>query len=210
MNRLIDQKVSDFIGAVASSSPAPGGGSVAALMAALGISLLSMVARLTIGKKKYAQHDELMNELLQKADTLRENLTAQVDRDTEAFNKVSAVFAMPKDTDDEKSARQNAMQEALKSAADVPLEVIEQCLQALELTEAALGKSNTSAASDLGVAALSLLAGAKSAWLNVKINIAGIKDEAYVKNANAKGETLLKQTEEVAERIYLSVEASLA
>ena len=207
--KLTERQVSSFIDSVASSAPAPGGGSVSALMSACGISLLSMVARLTIGKKKYAEHDELMKELLQKADELKEKLTEQIDLDTEAFNKVSAVFSMPKETDEEKKARQSAMQDALKIAAAVPLEVMEYSAKALELTESALGKSNINAASDLGVAALSLLAGLKGAWLNVKINIAGIKDEAYVKDATAKGESILMQAEKAAAKIYENIQASL-
>ena len=203
--KLTELKVNEFVGLVASNSPAPGGGSVAALMAAKGVALLGMVARLTVGKKKYAANEDLMNEIQGSADELRQKFVALVDTDTEAFNRVSAVFSMPKETDEEKSARQKAMQDALKSAAEVPFEVMENCLRALKITYNAVGKSNTNAASDLGVAALGLSAGVKGAWLNVKINLPGIKDEAFVKEMTEKGESLLASAESLATKIYESI-----
>ena len=203
--KLTELKVNEFVDLVASNSPAPGGGSVAALAAANSAALLGMVARLTVGKKKYAAHEELMNEILLDADRQKQKLVALIDTDTEAFNKVSAVFSMPKETDEEKAARQQAMQAALKSAAEVPLEVMENCLEALKTTYNAVGKSNTNAASDLGVAALGLGAGVKGAWLNVKINLSGIKDEAYVKEMTEKGENLLASAENLATKIYESI-----
>ena len=207
--KLTDLKVNEFVDLVASSSPAPGGGSVAALAAANGIALLGMVARLTIGKKRYAAHEELMNEILGGADDLKQKLIALIDADTEAFNKVSAVFSMPKETDEEKAARQIAMQETLKSAAEVPFEVMETCLQALKITYNAVGKSNENAASDLGVAALCLGAGVKGAWLNVKINLSGIKDESYVNDMTEKGERLQGSAENLTSKIYESILAEL-
>ena len=203
--KLTELKVNEFVDLVASNSPAPGGGSVAALTAANGVALLCMVARLTMGKKKYAAHEEIMNEILAGADALKEKLVALIDSDTEAYNKVSAVFSMPKETDEEKAARQKAMQEALKSAAEVPLEVMENCLRALKITYNAVGRSNTNAASDLGVAALGLGAGVKGAWLNVKINLSGIKDEAYVNEMTGKGESLLSSADNLATKIYESI-----
>ena len=199
---LTELDVSVFIDHVASDSPAPGGGSVAALAAANGIALLGMVARLTVGKKKYAAHDELMNEIITEADKLRQKLVALIDSDTEAFKKVSAVFSMPKESDEQKSARQQAMQQALKSAAEVPMEVMENCLIALKITHNALGKSNTNAASDLGVAALMLGAGLKGAWLNVKINLSGIKDAQYTDEMAKKGEKILCGADNLSTKIY--------
>ena len=203
--KLTELKLNEFVDLVASNSPAPGGGSVAALTAANGIALLCMVARLTVGKKKYAAHEELMNEILRDADVLKQKLVALIDTDTEAFNKVSAVFSMPKETDEEKSARLKAMQEALKSAAEVPYEVMENCLKALKITFNAVGKSNANAASDLGVAALGLGAGVKGAWLNVKINLSGIKDEVYVNEMTKKGENLVNSADNLASKIYESI-----
>ena len=207
--KLADMTVKEFARLVASNSPAPGGGSVAALMAANGAALLGMVARLTTGKKKYAAHEELMKEILIKSDKIYEKFVHLIDTDTEAFNKVSAVFSMPKETDEEKAARQEAMQDALKAAASVPVEVMESCFTALKLTYNAVGKSNANAASDLGVAALALGAGIKGAWLNVKINLAGIKDEVFVKELTEKGENLLQSADNLASKIYEIILADL-
>ncbi|MCL2188065.1 MAG: cyclodeaminase/cyclohydrolase family protein [Defluviitaleaceae bacterium] len=202
---LTNLNLKDFVNQVASNSPAPGGGSVAAVTAAQGIGLTRMVALLTIGKKKYAEHDALMHDIAEKAQILTAQLTDYIDKDTDAYNGVSAVFSMPKETDAEKSARSIAMQAALKTAAIIPFEVMQKCVEALKLTEQAIGKSNTNAASDLGVAALNLGTGAMSAWLNVKINLAGIKDENFVREYTQKGKALDTQAQEISAKIYESV-----
>jgi len=178
--KLTEMKLHEFNDAVASKAPAPGGGSVAALTAANGAALTAMVAKLTGGKKKYAEHDALMQEIIEESEKLTAELMACVDKDTEAYNGVSAVFDMPKNTDEEKAARSEAMQKALEAAVLVPLRVMELCLDALKITDKAVGKSNVNAASDLGVAALNLSTGSLGAHLNVKINLSGIKNEAFV------------------------------
>jgi formiminotetrahydrofolate cyclodeaminase len=202
---LTEIKVNEFVNQVASDSPTPGGGSVAAATAALGIALTRMVALLTIGKKKYAEYEELMKKIAAEADELTVNLTEYVNKDTEAYNAVSAVFAMPKNTDDEKSARSAAMQKALKAAAIIPFEVMLLCVEALKITEEAVGKSNTNAASDLGVAALNLGAGAMSAWLNVKINLSGIEDEIFVAEYSKKGAALDQEAQNISAKIYENI-----
>ncbi|MCL2853476.1 MAG: cyclodeaminase/cyclohydrolase family protein [Defluviitaleaceae bacterium] len=207
--KLVDQRIGDFIDVLASDAPAPGGGSAAALSSAMGIALTGMVAALTVDKPKYAEHDELTRRVLSEAESLRHGLTDAIDRDTEAFNGVSEVFSMPKSTDEEKAARKAAMQAALKSATAVPLEVMELSLKALELTAQAVGKSNANAASDLGVAALSLLAGVKSAWLNVLINLVGVADADFVERHKAKGQEILEKAESVSGDIYGKIVSSL-
>lgn len=202
---LTNLTVNEFIEKVASKSPAPGGGSVAAVTAAQGIALTKMVTGLTIGKKKYAEFDEIMKEISKKAEELTNKLIEYVNKDTEAYNNVSAVFSMPKETDEEKKKRTKAMQEALKTAAVVPFEVMELCHEALILTEKCIGKSNTNAISDLGVAALNLDAGTKGAWLNVKINLSGIKDPDFVNEYAAKGEEICKIANELSTKIYSQV-----
>jgi len=207
--KLVDQKICDFIDVLASDAPAPGGGSTAALSAAMGIALTQMVAALTVGKSKYAEHDELAQQILCDAQTLRLKLTDAIDKDTEAFNGVSAVFAMPKATDCEKAARKAAMQEALKTATVVPFEVMELAFEALELTAKAVGKSNANAASDLGVASLSLLSGVKGAWLNVLINVSGISDEEFVSSYKAKGSEIVGKAESLSAHIYSEIITTL-
>ena len=199
---LVDLSLKDFATVLGSDAPAPGGGSAAALSGANGISLTKMVCELTLGKKKYADYQEVIEEVHLKSSSLQEKLLAAIDKDTEAFNLVSAVFDMPKETDDDKAARRAAMQSALKEAAQSPYDMMLLMVEALEVTEKAVGKSNTNAASDLGVAALNLNAGLQGAWLNVLINLSGIKDDAFVSNYRQKGQELLTRGCDIADTIY--------
>ena len=207
--KLTEMTIPAFCELLGSDAPAPGGGSSAALSGALGTALTTMVAALTAGKEKYAEHETLMQEILTEGKALRLQLVDVIDRDTEAFNGVSAVFSMPKDTDEEKEARKQAMQDALKACTLTPFEMMENSLAALLLTEKALGRSNTNAASDLGVAALSLKAALQGAWLNILINIGGIRDEAFVTEYRGKGEAILEKALPLADKIYEEVLASL-
>ena len=198
---LTEMKLNDFCAALASKEPAPGGGSASAMMASMGVGLLGMVANLTVGRKKYTEHEELMQGIIAEADNLRQRLVDAIDRDTAAYNGVSAVFSMPKETDEEKAARSAAMQAALKAATEVPYEVMELCLASLKLAGQAVGKANTNAASDLGVAAHSLLAGAHGAWMNVLNNLGGIKDEAFAAAKRNGGEGIINEVEKAAKNI---------
>lgn len=206
--KLVDMTVKDYLDLLKSDAPAPGGGSVSALSAAQGVGLVAMVADLTIGREKYAEYEQVCKEAKEEALKLYEALVAAIDEDTEAFNKVSAAYKMPKDTDEQKAARSAAIRKANVGATQVPYETIKLCLAGLKVTETMVGKSNPNAASDLGVAALNLMAGIRGAWLNVKINLPGIKDEAL----KAKFETGAQMVDEayvLANRIYEEVLASL-
>ena len=176
---LIDLTVTDFLDELASDSPAPGGGSVAALNGALGAGLIAMVARLTIGKKGYDAVQSLMEETRDGADRLKQRLTELVDEDTQAFNAVMAAFKLPKETDEDKAARSAAIQAGYQQAIHTPMETAESCLAVLELAAAIAGKGNANAASDLGVAAQVAYAGVEGAVMNVKINLPAIKDETW-------------------------------
>ncbi len=206
--KLVDMTVKDYLDLLKSDAPAPGGGSVSALSAAQGVGLVAMVADLTIGREKYAEYEQVCKEAKEEALKLYEALVAAIDEDTEAFNKVSAAYKMPKDTDEQKAARSAAIRKANVGATQVPYETIKLCLAGLKVTETMVGKSNPNAASDLGVAALNLMAGIRGAWLNVKINLPGIKDEAL----KAKFETGAQMVDEayvLANRIYEEVLSSL-
>ena len=207
--KLTEMTIPAFAKLLGSDAPAPGGGSAAALSGALGAALTTMVAALTTGKEKYAEHETLMQEILTKGAKLREQLVDVIDRDTQAFNGVSAVFAMPKETDEQKAARKAAMQDALKACTLTPYEMMECSLAALELTEKALGRSNTNALSDLGVAALSLKAAIQGAWLNILINIGGIRDEAFVAKYRTEGQAILDKALPLADKIYADVVGQL-
>ncbi|MEM5780192.1 MAG: cyclodeaminase/cyclohydrolase family protein, partial [Lawsonibacter sp.] len=197
--KLAELQVSAFADLLASDAPAPGGGSAAALEGALGAALTAMVCGLTVGKKKYAEYQELAVESQKKAEDLKARFVDVMDRDTEAFNVVSAAFGMPKETDEEKAIRSAAIQEGLKGCTKTPFEMMELAVETLELTAAILGKSNDSAASDLGVSALSLRAAIQGAWLNVLINIGSLKDQDLAADYRKKGEALLKRALPVAD-----------
>ena len=128
-----------------------------------------------------------------------------MDRDTEAFNAVSAAFKLPKTAEEEKAARTAAIQEGLKGCTKPPFQMMELAVEALELTASLLGKSNESAASDLGVSALSLRAAVQGAWLNVLINIGSMKDRELAEDYRRKGEALLARALPLADRIYEEV-----
>ncbi|MCL2249277.1 MAG: cyclodeaminase/cyclohydrolase family protein [Oscillospiraceae bacterium] len=206
---LTHKTLTEFSDILASDSPAPGGGSTAALSGALGASLALMVASLTIGKEKYAEHETLMQAVHASVEKLRQNLLGLIDRDTEAFDAVSAVFKMPKSSDEEKSKRSAAMQEALKACTLTPFEMIDCSYQALVQIENMCGKYNTNAASDLGVAALSLKTATQGAWLNMLINLDSIKDEQFKNEYRKKGEELSKKAIALADKIYCEIETDL-
>ena len=203
---LTKMNITDFSQLLASDAPAPGGGSVAALHGALGASLILMVANLTIGKKKYEAHQNLVREILVEAEDCRRGFLELIERDTAAFNTVSAVFSMPKNTDDEKKARSEAMQQALKTSTAPPFEMLRLTQPTLVLAEKMIGHSNTNAASDLGVAAASLKAAAKSAWLNVLINLGSIKDSEFIENHRREGEKMLSEILPLADSVFTKIE----
>ena len=203
--KLAELKTAEFVDLLASDAPAPGGGSAAALEGALGAALTAMVCGLTVGKKKYAEFQELAESAQAKATDLKARFVDVMDRDTEAFNVVSAAFGMPKATDEEKAARSAAIQKGLEGCTKTPFEMMELAVETLELTASILGKSNDSAASDLGVSALSLRAAIQGAWLNVLINIGSLKDTALAEDYRAKGEALLAKALPLADEIYSTV-----
>ena len=203
--KLAELKTAEFVDLLASDAPAPGGGSAAALEGALGAALTAMVCGLTVGKKKYAEFQELAEEAQKKATDLKARFVDVMDRDTEAFNVVSAAFGMPKETDEEKAARSAAIQKGLEGCTKTPFEMMELAAETLELTASILGKSNDSAASDLGVSALSLRAAIQGAWLNVLINIGSLKNKELAEDYRAKGEALLAKALPLADQIYDTV-----
>ena len=180
--------VTDFLDELASSSPAPGGGSVSALAASLGAALTSMVCRLTIGKKKYSDVQGEMEKVLKQSEELRAQFNAIIDEDTAAFNKIMAAYGLPKDTEEQKVKRTAEIQKATKTATLVPLRLIELCIKALELVKIIVEKGNQNSLSDAGVAALVLHAGGEGAALNVKINLGSLSDISFVAQTKTKVE----------------------
>lgn len=203
------ESVSGFLGAVASSAPAPGGGSVAAHAGALAAALAQMVAGLTIGKKKYASVEGEMKELAIRAAALTNTLSALVKRDADAYTAVSGAYALPKESDTDKAARDQAIQDALLEAADVPLETARACAEVAEQALTAAERGNSNAVSDAGVAALLADAGCRGASYNVRINAMSITDKAVANRLNDQAAELVRRVAAIAEKVAARVEAAL-
>ncbi len=206
---LVKLPVEEFSRVLGSNSPAPGGGSVAALSGALGANLVSMVCSLSIGKKDYESFNHELAEALKLARTLSEGLLKRVDLDTEAFNSVMAAFKMTKQTEEEKKSRTEAIQAGFKEAVQSPLGIARECLDVLRLANKLLGKSNTNALSDLGVASLQAYAGLEGAIMNVKINIPSIWDTKFVSETSLEVSALLEEGTRVGNNIYQYVSENI-
>jgi glutamate formiminotransferase/formiminotetrahydrofolate cyclodeaminase len=176
---LLKMNLQEFCNETASESPAPGGGSVAALMGALGASLGGMVANLSAGKRGWDDKIEYFSDWAMKAQQLKDELLALVDEDAAAFNKVMDAFALPRESAEEKAARAAAVEQATKYAAEVPLKVMETSSKSYELLAEMAAKGNPASVSDVGVGLLATRACVEGAALNVRINLAALKDEEF-------------------------------
>jgi formiminotetrahydrofolate cyclodeaminase len=199
---LTQKSLTEFLDALASSAPAPGGGSVSALSGALGAALVSMVCNLTLGKKKYADVQDDIEALVTQSEALRHELTDLLEADVKAYTGVSQAYKLPRQTPDEKAARSAAIQEALKQATIPPMQIAETCVKVLDLCTPAAEKGNVYAVSDAGVAALMAEAGLRSAALNVLININAIKDQVFAQEMGEKLDGLLEGKPALKDQIY--------
>jgi formiminotetrahydrofolate cyclodeaminase len=198
-----------FIDELASASPAPGGGSVAALSGALGAALTAMVCQLTIGKKKYAEVEEEMKKTLQQAEALRRTFSQLIETDTAAFNKVMEAFGLPKDTEPQKALRAAAIREATKEATLVPLEVMKHCIDAMALVQVVAANGNVNSVSDAGVGAFMLHAACEGASLNVRINLNSLDDAEFVGWKTDEVQSLLKTSRMMLEETQTILESKL-
>lgn len=189
----IDQPLRHFMDKLASKSPEPGGGSVAALTGSLGAALVSMVSNLTLGKEKYKDVQPQIDALLKESEKLRADMQDLIQKDTEAYGALSEVYKMPKTSDAEKAARTAKMQEALKKACQVPFEIGLKSLEVAKLAERAADIGNVAAVSDAGVAVLLAQACVQSAALNVKINVNSIKDDAFNRDTWTRMQQVMTQ-----------------
>ena len=206
--KLVDMKVTDYLDVLKSNAPAPGGGSVSALAGTQACALVSMVADLTIGKEKYASFEDVCAETKSVMARLYIELYDGIDLDTEAFNMVAAAYKLPKATDDEKAIRSKAIAEANIRATEVPYRNMELCLEGLRAMKVMAGRFNPNAASDFGVAALNFKAGCLGAWLNVKINLPGIKDPEQLKRFE-NAENIAMEAQTLADELFEEVTESL-
>jgi formiminotetrahydrofolate cyclodeaminase len=194
---LAELSIQALLEKTASAAPVPGGGSMSALSGAIAASLTEMVANLTIGRKKYAAVSEEMQAIAAEAAAGRKKMTAAIDRDADAYTQVVAAFTLPKGTDEEKAARTKAIQDALKSAALVPLEAAGISLSLMELAGRALAKGNKNAYSDAAVAVMHARTAALGAIYNVKINLADIKDASFVSETGLKADAIEKKVRQL-------------
>lgn len=187
---LVDLTVKEFLGKVAGSDPVPGGGSIAALNGAIASSLAAMVAGLTIGKKGYEEHEELMSYLCTVAQQQQLLFVADVDRDSEAYNRVFDCFKLPKSTDEEKAARSAAIQEATKQAALIPMQVARRAFELMGVIADVARLGNRNAVTDACVAMMAARSSVLGALMNVRINLGSLKDRAFVEEMQAEADTL--------------------
>lgn len=198
-----------FADHVASSSPAPGGGSVAAAAGSLAAALSAMVCRLSIGKKKYADAREELEAVLVQAEDLRSRLAELVDEDSAAFNAVMAARKLPKDTAEEQTARRSAIEETTRGAALVPLAVMRAASDVLPLALVCARKGNVNSVSDAGVAAQMARAAIVGAGLNVKINLAGFADQAFCEEMTAQMRELDEASQRLTDEVLQAVHARI-
>lgn len=211
--KLVDLSVKDFLNIVDSKSPAPGGGSVSALVSALGCTLGRMVAHLTFDKKKFKEIPEWEQESFKAAfeeiDSYRKTLEGLIDRDTEAYNLVIAGYKLPKDTEEEREIRKLTIEKNLKLAIETPLEICKISEKTLKSLKIILKYGNKNAITDLGVSAILLYSGIEGGVLNVKINLGGIDDEAFKMETLNQLERILFISKEIKDEILSVVNECL-
>lgn len=203
--KLIDQTCEGFVSLLASKAPVPGGGGTAALVGALGAALCSMAGNLTLGRKKYAAVEPDIRALLEKGERVRTRLLELVDADAEAFEPLSRAYSIPKDD----PGREAVLEEATKKACAAPMEMLEQCAQAVELLEEMLEKSSVMLVSDVGCGAVCCKAAMECAALNVYINTKTLKNRVVAEALEHRTDELLKEYCMRASKIATAVTAQL-
>jgi formiminotetrahydrofolate cyclodeaminase len=203
--RLDAQPVGAFLDALASSAPTPGGGSVSALSGAMAAGLVSMVCNLTIGKKQFAEIEDEVRSIRERAEALRRQLQQLAEDDVEVFGRLSAAYKLPRTTEADAATRQAAIQQVTRLAAEVPLRTAQAAADLLPLCTALAPRVGRLIVSDIGVAVVLARATVQSAILNVEINLAGLEDQLYVRETQARIEDLIVGLSEEAEGILAIV-----
>lgn len=210
---LTNKSVDYYITQTASGEPTPGGGSVSALVGSLGAALISMVNNLTVGKKAYEELPDNVKAEFQKnfkeIEEVMEDLKGIIEEDTHAFSKVMDAFKLPKETDEEKKVRTQAIQDGYKIALEVPLRCAKKCLRALELQDIFAQYGNVQAITDVGVGTLLSYAGVEGALFNVIINVGSIKDQEFKAEIEAEIDSTLSRAKELKEELLKVVYSRL-
>jgi len=206
---LVDMTCKGFANETASESPAPGGGSVSAYIGALGVSLGTMVANLSSHKSGWDDRWEEFSNWAEKGQSLKDELLYLVDEDTVSFNKIMDAFGLPKSSDTEKAARTKAIQEATKYATEVPFRTMQKAFESMEIIKAMVETGNPNSVTDAGVGAICARSAVMGAYLNVKINAAGLDDKKYVNNILAKGKEIEEKAQALETEILVMVNGKI-
>jgi formiminotetrahydrofolate cyclodeaminase len=209
MSKTAESTIGAFIDALAAQTSTPGGGGAAAITGSMAAALVSMVINFTVGKKKYADVETEFQGYLARSEELRRDLLALADADVAAFMAVSATYGMPKETDEEKAARTDAMQHALKGAAEVPFVTAAKCLEVIKLAEPVGAKGNANVVSDAATAVYLANAALLAAIANVNVNLKLIKDETFVADWSARRDAVLGETSAAVESAKRACEATI-
>ncbi len=209
MSEIKNQTIEHFLDNLASKAATPGGGSAAAIMGAQGAALISMVCNLTIGKPKFADVETEMQTLLAQAEELRAQLTDFIQADVDVFKRVMAAYGLPKESDEDKTARSAAIQAVMKDATQVPLDCAKACAEVIKLSQTAADKGNPNVISDAGAALMAAYSGLKTAALNVYINAASLKDREFAEAKLAELATIMNTAESCTNTLYQAIQSKL-
>ena len=209
MEKIAQKSCVDFIEVLASKAAVPGGGGAAALAGAIGMALGSMVCNLTTGKKKYAQYEEAIQEILVKAGKLQEELLSMIDKDAEGFYPLSKAYGLPTSTEEEKQYKAETMEKCLKVACEVPMNIVRLCHDSIKLHEELVDKGSKLAISDVGCGVQCLRAAILSAQLNVIINVNSMKDREYAQKIDRECNQLVEDGVKICDEVYKKVLVAL-
>ena len=199
----------EFVEVLASKAPTPGGGGASALTGAVGVALGVMVGSLTVGKKKYADVEDEIRQMMEVSAKLQDDLLDLVQKDADGFEPLAAAYRMPKDTEQQKLEKERVLEQATKDACEVPFEIMEKCCQGIDLCGEFAEKGSVMATSDAGAGAIFCKAALQAASLNVYINTKSLKDREYAQQANERSDAMLKEYMAKADAIIEAVFATL-
>lgn len=209
MEKIAQKSCVDFVEVLASKAAVPGGGGAAALAGAIGMALGSMVCNLTTGKKKYAQYEETIQEILAKAGKLEEELLSMIDKDAEGFYPLSKAYGLPTSTEEEKQYKVETMEKCLKVACEVPMNIVRLCFDSIKLHEELVDKGSKLAISDVGCGVQCLRAAILSGQLNVIINVNSMKDREYAEKIEKECNQLVQDGVKICDEVYQKVLVAL-